>query len=49
MKRICAGGLFALSAFASSAVADESAWTPTVFNLDNGMKSLLFLTIARPS
>ncbi|KCZ64256.1 hypothetical protein L53_07055 [Hyphomonas sp. L-53-1-40] len=38
MKRIFAGGLFALSAFASSAVADESAWTPTVFNLDNGME-----------
>jgi zinc protease len=37
MKRILAGGLVALSAFVSSAVAEEAEWAPTTFSLDNGM------------
>ena len=38
MKRILTGGLVALSVFASSAVAEESTWSPSVFSLDNGME-----------
>ena len=37
MKRILAGGLVALSALVSSAVAEEAEWAPTTFSLDNGM------------
>lgn len=36
MKRALAAGLFAL--FASHAAAEEAAWAPTTFTLDNGME-----------
>ena len=38
MKRILAGGLLTLSVFTSSAAAEDNAWAPAVFNLDNGME-----------
>jgi zinc protease len=38
MKRIITGGLLAIALFAPGALADESAWAPETFTLDNGME-----------
>lgn len=38
MKRILTGGLFALAAIASPALAEDNAPAPTTFSLENGME-----------